>query len=256
MSMLPLAYPFLTIVLVAQVVFGLILVGSREAMEGDQTPIALIALAIIGLTVSEVLAYVAEYGHEHEPAAKAPRRRRSMDLGANPSALGSRTGTDATNQSVRHALPTQAELDAAVVDMGMPAKKSPAYTTETRPPTRYADYAAEPPGAVTTNTVYSVADVVLDDASTARQQRTIASVNSTYRDYVGEKPMLSPTGTQGRRASRTSVTSSGQTRRISASHVFDGPHPPMPPTSPTYSAVSAGRRQSSTRPSLNVDSNV
>jgi hypothetical protein len=34
-----------------QVIFGLILVGSREAMEGEQTPIALFSLALIGLTV-------------------------------------------------------------------------------------------------------------------------------------------------------------------------------------------------------------
>lgn len=34
-----------------QVIFGLILVGSREAMEGEQTPIAHVSMAIVGLTV-------------------------------------------------------------------------------------------------------------------------------------------------------------------------------------------------------------
>lgn len=126
-----------------QVVFGLILVGSREAMEGEQTPLALISMAIIGIKagggqgrlrdkcfafigstwlclspqVSDIDDFVAEFGEEEHEAPK-PRRRssvasaRALDDGARSLRRPAVEGGSARDR--------EAEVAAAGVEMAAP----------------------------------------------------------------------------------------------------------------------------------------
>lgn len=236
---------------VPQIVFGLILVGSREAMEGEQTPIALISMAIIGLKVSsrrlcilscvplalmpvafpqvsDIDEFVAEFGEEeHEPK---PTRRRSIT--AAPAIADQ---DDGARSMRRPAAPgdiaaRERELEAAAASAEMAPASRPGNYDDFTAPSRDPQFSSR------------------DDYTTAPAQGTVNSTSGFYALSVSIPPPAASFDTQRTEPTVASAVPvavpptpaasvAPPTRRISATTASTG-------GPPVYAMRTPGRRGS------------